>query len=216
MSRRSGRDELNTTSYAMLGMLGIRPWSTYELAKHMDRGLGALWPRARSNLFNEPKKLVAHGLARADEEMVGKRARTVYSITAGGRKALRHWLGEPGGGPTLEFEQMLKVFFADQGSKADALAAVGHIKAWAAERDRENATVVRQYLDGEGPFPERQAILTVMGKFWSDYTDAIAGWADWAEAVIAEWPDDLSQAEPRWEVLYDFADRRGMPRQKRS
>ena len=37
MSRRA--DELNTTSFAMLGMLAIRPWSTYELAKHVDRSL---------------------------------------------------------------------------------------------------------------------------------------------------------------------------------
>lgn len=54
-------DELNRTSFAMLGMLAIRPWSTYELAKHVDRSLGSLWPRARSNPFNEPEKLVAKG-----------------------------------------------------------------------------------------------------------------------------------------------------------
>ena len=47
MSRRA--DELNTTSFAMLGMLAIRPWSTYELAKHVDRSLRPLWPRARSS-----------------------------------------------------------------------------------------------------------------------------------------------------------------------
>ena len=47
MSRRA--DELNTTSFAMLGMLAIRPWSTYELAKHVDHSLRPLWPRARSN-----------------------------------------------------------------------------------------------------------------------------------------------------------------------
>src|SRR5437773_887235 len=116
----SRRDELNTTSYAMLGMLAIRPWSTYELAKHMDRSLGRLWPRARSNLFNEPKKLVVHGMAKSADEMVGKRPRTVYTITPKGRRALRGWLGEPGEGPVLEFEQLMKVFFADQGSKDDA------------------------------------------------------------------------------------------------
>ena len=72
MSRRA--DELNTTSFAMLGMLAIRPWSTYELAKHVDHSLRPLWPRARSNLFNEPKKLLVHGLAAATEETVGRRA----------------------------------------------------------------------------------------------------------------------------------------------
>jgi len=93
MSRR--RDELNTTSYAMLGMLAIRPWSTYELAKHLDRSLRPLWPRARSHLFKEPKKLVDHGLAEAAEERVGRRPKTVYTITETGREALREWLAQP-------------------------------------------------------------------------------------------------------------------------
>src|SRR4030095_812507 len=157
MSRRA--DELNTTSFAMLGMLAIRPWSTYELAKTVHRRLGPLWPRARSHLFNEPKKLAVHGLATASEEMVGRRPRTVYTITPEGRQALRRWLGTPGEGPVLEFEQLLKVFFADHGTKADAVAAVATIKQWARDRDAENVEVARGYLDGTGPFPERAAVL---------------------------------------------------------
>ncbi len=148
-----GSSKLTTTSFAMLGMLAIRPWSTYELAKHVDRSLRPLWPRARSNLFNEPKKLAAHGLAVATEETVGRRPRTVYAITPAGRKALEDWLGTPGEGPVLEFEQLLKVFFADQGTKADALKAVASIKDWARERDALNAAVARSYLDGTGRLP---------------------------------------------------------------
>ena len=208
MSRRA--DELTTTSYAMLGMLAIRPWTTYELAKHMDRSLGRLWPRARSNLFNEPKKLVAHGLARATDEAVGRRPRTVYTITAAGRRALRRWLGTPGEGPVLEFEQLLKVFFADHGTRDDALAAVATIRAWAEERNDENIEVARSYLAGEGPFPERVAVLVVVGRFITDFTDMVEQWADWATAMMEDWPDDPSQADPAWEVLERFA-RRGAP-----
>jgi len=185
----------------MLGMLAIRPWSTYELAKHMDRSLGRLWPRARSNLFNEPKKLVAHGLARSTDELVGKRPRTVYSITPKGRRALRAWLGSPGAGPVLEFEQLLKVFFADQGTRTDALATIASIRAWAQEKQQENIDVARGYLTGTGPFPERLPVLTLVGRFMTDYIDAIANWADWAEQVVSQWPEDLTEAEPVWEVL---------------
>src|SRR5438045_600028 len=149
MSRRS--DELNTTSFAMLGMLGIRPWSTYELAKHVDRSLRPLWPRARSNLFNEPKKLVAHGLAAASREMGGRRPRTVYTITPAGRRALRRWLGTPGEGPVLEFEQLLKVFFADHGTRTDALRAVAPIRDWAIGRDDESIAEARTDLQGTAP-----------------------------------------------------------------
>ena len=129
MSRRA--DELNTTSFAMLGMLAIQPWSTYELAKHVEHSLRPLWPRARSNLFNEPKKLVAHAGV-ASEEMVGRRPRTVYTITPWWvADVSRRWLGTPGEGPMFEFEQLLKVFFVHHGTSADALHAVANVSAWA-------------------------------------------------------------------------------------
>ena len=73
--------ELTTTSYAILGLLAIRPWSTYELARQMQRDLRFVWPRAESNLYTEPKKLIAHGFASAKSEPRGKRRRTVYTIT---------------------------------------------------------------------------------------------------------------------------------------
>ena len=76
--------ELTTTSYAILGLLAIRPWSTYELARQMQRDLRFAWPRAESNLYAEPKKLIAHGLATASSEPRGKRRRTVYTTVTRG------------------------------------------------------------------------------------------------------------------------------------
>ena len=76
---------LTTTSYALLGLLNIRPWTTYELAKQVQRSLGWFWPRAERKLYEEPKRLVECGLATATSESTGKRPRTVYSITADGR-----------------------------------------------------------------------------------------------------------------------------------
>jgi PadR family transcriptional regulator AphA len=205
MSRREG--ELSTTSFAMLGMLAIRPWSTYELAKQMGRGLNRLWPRARSNLFNEPKKLVAHGLAVPTEGQVGKRPRTVYSITEEGRCALRDWLATPGEGPVLEFEQMLKIFYADHGTKADAVAGVQNIRDWAAERNTEGIAIARSYVDGTGPFPERAAVLVLTGRFLVDFADMVGNWADWAATVIEDWPDNPRDAIPRLDALEDVARR---------
>ena len=209
MSRR--QDDLNTTSFAMLGMLAIRPWSTYELAKHLDRSLRPLWPRARSHLFKEPKKLVDHGLAEAAEERVGRRPKTVYTITETGREALREWLAQPGEGPNLEFEQLLKVFFADQSSKADALRAVANIRSWAQARNAENVAVARAYVAGAGPFPERAQVLSVVGRFLTEFADMVGDWADWADKTIQAWPEDVRRAEPDWEWMEKVAAR--SPRQ---
>ena len=54
-----------TTSYAVLGLLSVRTWTTYELAKQVRRRLHWFWPRAERKLYDEPKRLVAAGLATA-------------------------------------------------------------------------------------------------------------------------------------------------------
>jgi DNA-binding PadR family transcriptional regulator len=209
MSRRSA--ELTTTSYAMLGMLAIRPWATYELAQHMERGVGRLWPpSARSNLFNEPKKLVALGMAKGSQDAVGNRPRTVYTITAKGRRTLKNWLDTPGEPTRLESEQLLKLFFAEHGTTAQARATVAAIATWAAERVTENIAVANSYLDGTGPFPERAAVLEITGKFMTDFADMVTAWASWAASVLADWPDDPADAEPNWATFESIA-RRGTP-----
>ena len=48
----------STTSYALLGLLSLRSWTTYELAKQVQRSIGWFWPRAERKLYDEPKRLV--------------------------------------------------------------------------------------------------------------------------------------------------------------
>jgi DNA-binding PadR family transcriptional regulator len=190
------RTALTTTSYAILGLLAIRSWSTYELAQQMGRSLGHVWPRAESKLYEEPKKLVAYGLASASEKRVGQRRRTVYAITDEGRRALAAWLREPGAGPVLEFEQLLKIFFAESGTKADALATLAATRAWARARSAESLAVGREYLQGSGPFPQRLAQLTLTARFVIDFYAMVGEWAGWATGIIESWPDEPSRAEP--------------------
>src|SRR4051795_12736596 len=106
---------LTPTSYALLGLLAIRSWTTYELAQQMDRTMSRFWPRARSKLYEEPKKLVEHGLAEAARGANGRRPRTVYTITPAGRTALAGWLATESSVPVFESEHILKVFYAEQG-----------------------------------------------------------------------------------------------------
>jgi len=192
---------LTTTSYAVLGLLAIRPWSSYELTQQMDRSLGRIWPRAVSKLYEEPKKLVAHGLARPATKRNGRRTRTVYAITPDGRRALRDWLAEPGQGPALEFEQLLKVFFADHGTTADVLATLAAARDWAQARGRENLAIGEQYADGRGQFPERAAVLQLTSRFLTDFYLLVGDWAAWAAGIVASWPDDPGQARPDPAVL---------------
>ena len=109
-----------TTSYAILGLLAIQPWATYDLAKLMRRSLHFFWPRAESNLYAETKRLVDTGLAEARKEWNGDRKRTVYSITDRGRDALREWLATPPAVARVESEAHLRLLYANYGSKDDS------------------------------------------------------------------------------------------------
>ena len=193
MSRASA---LTTTSYAILGLLAVKSWSTYELTRQMDRSLGRMWPRAQSKLYEEPKKLVEYGLAEASADRVGRRPRTTYSITPSGRRALAAWLQEPGEGPVLEFEQLLKIFFAEYGTKADARSTLAAARAWAKQRNEGNLAAARTYLAGEGPFQHRLAQHMLAGAFLTDFYAMVARWAEWATTMVNQWPDDPGQATP--------------------
>ena len=187
---------LTTTSYAILSLLGVKPWSTYELAQQMDRSLGRFWPRARSKLYEEPKKLVAAGLATASVEQVGRRERTVYRITRKGRAALKKWHRDPGSGPELEFEQLLKVTFAEHGTKEDVLDTLAAARAWAVERNLGNVEAGEAYSSGTGTFQHRAAQTMLTGAFLTEFYRLVADWSDWATSVVETWPEDIAQAEP--------------------
>ena len=159
----SSAPTMTTTSYAILGLLAVKPWTTHELVQQVDRSMRRIWPRAQSKLYEEPKKLVAHGFARATDDSVGRRRRTRYTITAKGRRALAAWLQEPGDGPVLEFEQLLKISFADSGTKADILANLDATRAWVLDQNEENLATGRAYLEGRGAFPQRAALNQLGG-----------------------------------------------------
>jgi DNA-binding PadR family transcriptional regulator len=188
------RSSLTSTSYAVLGLLAIKPWSSYELTQQMERSLGRFWPRAVSKLYEEPKKLVEHGLARPSSAPNGQRPRTVYTITAKGRRALAAWLQDPAEGPVLEFEQLLKVFFAEHGTRDDALNSLRSAEQWARDRCNQSLAVGEKYLQGEGQFPERLPELQLTGRFLTDFYILVLDWARWAAAIVETWPDDPRQA----------------------
>lgn len=196
---RAGR--LSPTSYAILGLLSVRSWTTYELAQQMSRGLGRIWPRAQSKVYEEPRKLAAYGLASAVAERVGRRPRTRYSITPAGRRALAGWLREPGAGPVLESEQLVKVFFAHHGTRADTLATLEAARAWAVERNADNLAAARAYHAGQGAFQDTAAQNMLVGAFLTEWYRMVADWSEWATSRVAQWPENPAEAKPDLDAL---------------
>jgi PadR family transcriptional regulator AphA len=179
--------ELSTTSYAILGLLALRPWSTYELAKQMRRTFHYFWPRAESNLYAEPKKLVAHGLAEATSQPHGKRRRTVYTITPAGTEALARWLTEPPQEARYESEALVKAAFAEHGTRDDLLKTLRTFRQHAIERHREITAIFEGYLEGNDPYPNRTHINAIGSRISLQAAATEIDWATWAIQEVERW-----------------------------
>ena len=186
---------LTSTSYAVLALLALQPWTTYQLARQMERSLGWIWPRAVSRLYEEPKKLVASGLAASRPGSTGRRRSTVYTITPAGRQALAAWLAEPGAGPVLECEALVKVAYADQGTRDGLLANLAALIDDATAKLHFGEMIANAYLEGRGPFPDRLPLSGLMWRFLWEYHVTVLRWARWARDQVQAWPEDLSQLD---------------------
>lgn len=201
-----------TTSYAILGLLTVRDWTTYELAKQVRRSLNWFWPRAERKLYDEPKRLVADGLATASREHTGQRGRTVYRVTDAGRDALRTWLGEPPAPRSGEFEGMLKVFFADAGTKEQLLATLDRIDDEAGQR----LATLTAFASGETPFPRRTHLRALALTLQCEQEYAVRRWAGWAREQVGEW--SAADDPGSWDVaaaLEHLSSGRSLPQAER-
>ena len=178
---------LSTTSYAILGLLAVQPWATYDLAKLMRRSLHFFWPRAESNLYAEPKRLVLAGLADAREEWNGDRRRMVYSITDRGREALGEWLATPPAAARVESEAHLRLLYANYGSKDDLLRTIQSIEDDAQRTIDHYARLATEYAHGEGLFPDRIHVNALVASLSIEQARAAVHWARSSRGAVEAW-----------------------------
>jgi DNA-binding PadR family transcriptional regulator len=181
---------LSPTSYAVLSQIALRPWSSYELAKHMAVNLRFFFPRAESRIYAELKVLQRRRLLRAEITRVGRRPRTVYSITAAGSRALRQWLAQAPVSPlSLEFEGLLRVFVAHFADKADLARALSEIRAHNQQLIETAGRVAEQYRTGSAPFQRYVHERAFVFDFLARFAGLVRDWADRVEAEVADWRD---------------------------
>src|SRR5581483_8262675 len=105
-----------------------------------------------------------------------------------GRQALRKWLRTPSQAPVFESEAFVKFFFADQGTKQDALQALQELESQARVLNDAFRAITDSYHNGPGPFPERLHIGSLIGRFLYQYGSVLSEWAHWARQHVNEWP----------------------------
>jgi PadR family transcriptional regulator AphA len=200
------RSPLSTTGLGILGLLALRPFSAYELAQQIHRGLRYLQPASERNLYAEPKRLAAAGLVRMRREQVGRRSRTIYEITPAGRDALRRQLATPPAPPQLEFETLQRLIFADQGSKEDLLAALDTTSDQVQQLLEDGLQQTRGYQADGGPFPQRLHLIVLFARFSTDFLVLVRDWVALTRHEVASWPTthDLGLTDGTRQILHDL------------
>jgi DNA-binding PadR family transcriptional regulator len=180
---------LTTTSYAVLAQLAVRSWSTYELAQQRVRYFRYVWPRAESAIYREVKRLDAMGLVAAEREYVGKRPRTVYSITGAGRQVLREWLGTPVSPFAMDFEAMIRLFIAPLGTREELVATLEQVRDDAQEMLAFGGAVKQEFLEGRAVLQDQAYIRALAVDFFISLLTTVDGWAERTLAEVEGWKD---------------------------
>lgn len=189
------RDQLTTTSYAVLAQVAVRPWSTYELAQQRVRYFRYVWPRAESAIYREANRLSAMGLIEGRKEYTGKRARTIYSITDDGKQALREWLGTPISPFSMDFEAMLRVFVAPLGTKDELIGTIKQVHADSEEMLRFAGEVKQEFIDGINVTQDQAYIRALAVDFFISLLNTVEAWAERTLAEIETWVDLMPSEE---------------------
>lgn len=181
---------LTTTSYAILGLLAFRDWSAYDLTGYMrTSAVRACWPRTESRLYQEPKNLVAHGLARVSTERTGGRKRAVYSITEKGLRALRSWHDEAVEPRQIQDEMLLRLFLGDEATVPQLRAAIrSEFANLGVQVDRVMEFAPR-VAEGDSIFPERLHFSALAARHQIGIMRARVDYLRWADEWLASWED---------------------------
>jgi PadR family transcriptional regulator, regulatory protein AphA len=178
-----------STSFALLGLLGLQPWTAYELVAQTRRSLHHFWPRSEAHLYAELKRLVERGHAQAEVVEGRRRQRTRYTITPLGRAALEDWLGTEPAPPSLEIEGLLRMLLADQGTAKDLRTALETTARQARELRADGIALSEELLGTGGPFPQRLHLTERVVSFYGEFIRLLIRWCDETSAEVDTWPD---------------------------
>ncbi|MFV1999302.1 MAG: hypothetical protein ACC654_02955, partial [Acidimicrobiia bacterium] len=97
---------------------------------------------------------------------------------------------------------LLRVLFADHGSREDVLRALGELEDDIGEHHEAIVELMASYLDGGHPFPERTLLSVLFATFQIEMFKTVERWIEFARDEIDEWPttQDLGMT-PRTETL---------------
>jgi DNA-binding PadR family transcriptional regulator len=181
----------NTTRFVILGLLGMRPSSGYEIRKDLGEVMGYFWNESFGQIYPALRRLEAERLVERSTERNGARARHVYRVTPRGRAELKRWLAEPVRPEPVRRELLLKLFFGRNVTPKVLLAHVRAQRERALQLGRGIAATESQVLREANGSPDLPYWLLTI-RFGKEMSRALVTWADATLAELEKW--SLSRA----------------------
>ncbi|MGC5628165.1 PadR family transcriptional regulator [Georgenia sp. Z1344] len=172
---------LSTTSYVVLGLIGLRgPSTSYDLKRAVGRSVGYFWPFPHAQLYSEPRRLAEAGLLEVEAESDGRRRQT-FSLTTAGRVELTRWLAEPVTDPMqIRDVAELKLFLGELATDEDLLSLAEEQVRQHTERLGVYDDMAARY-EGDPRLEPRlrslrlgQRIEHAALEFWTDLADEVS------------------------------------------
>jgi PadR family transcriptional regulator, regulatory protein AphA len=179
--------EHSSTAYVILGMLGWRPMSGYEIKSLVDKSTRLFWAASYGQIYPELRRLAAAGLIEGRASPQGGRKRNVYRLTPAGRKELRAWLRQDPEVFEVRDEGLLKLFFAD--------ATGGESAATTLEAKRRTHERIVAHLRSVEATGKPEGFAYVVLRYGIEFNEWMAGWCERTQAELeAGAPDERRTA----------------------
>jgi PadR family transcriptional regulator AphA len=171
--------ELSATGKVILGMLAARPRSGYEIKQLVDNTARFFWAASYGQIYPELKRLEKEGLISGSDSAQGKRQRTVFKLTAAGKRAAREWIARPPEVLEVRDEGLLEIFFAGSIEPARAPEIARERAARAAAGAAELRAIQDQIEEEgrhEGPDHKPDAGSLMVLRYGIEMNEWVAEW----------------------------------------
>ena len=168
-------------TWAVLGLLGVKPMSGYDIKRAVDRTIRHFWAASYGQIYPELKRLEEAGWISGKDASQGERARRIYKLTAQGGRELEAWLHGYETRIEMRDESLLRLFFADALPRDEALGLLSARR----EGYRMMLAYLRSLDDGEGPDPP---FVDLVYRWGLDYCEWGIEWCDRQERRLRRAP----------------------------
>jgi len=125
----------------------------YELAKTFDASIGFFWKADHQQIYRELSRLRDKGHVQGREVVqTGKPNKLVYTLTAEGRAALKHWAARPSVPPSIKDDLLVRLYALDsvdiEPLRTDLMARLEHHRD---RYERYERLLNKRFPDGTAP-----------------------------------------------------------------